>query len=48
MTHNEAVQQQRDKKLVQYTAGLDWIVELVDFLTMVAAVDGTYSELLAV
>src|SRR5690349_16585776 len=39
MTHDKAVQQQRDKKLVQYTASLDRITELVDFVAVAAAVD---------
>ena len=40
MTHDKAVQQQRDKKLVQYTASLDRMAELVDFAAVAAAVDG--------
>ena len=40
MTHDKAVQQQRDKKLVQYTASLDRMAELVDFVAVAAAVDG--------
>ncbi len=39
MTHDKAVQQQRDRKLVQYTASLDRMGELVDFVAVAAAVD---------
>jgi IS5 family transposase len=39
MTHDKAVQQQRDKKLVQYTASLERMAELVDFVAVAAAVD---------
>ena len=36
---DERVQQQRDRKLRQYTESLDRMVELVDFASMAAAVD---------
>lgn len=39
MTQDKAVQQQRDRKLVQYTASLERMGELVDFVAVAAAVD---------
>ena len=36
---DERIQQQRDRKLVQYTASLERMAELVDFAAVAAAVD---------
>ena len=36
---DDRVQQQRDKKLRQYTAGLERMAEVVDFAAVAAAVD---------